>query len=271
MLALTYTCARCGVDEAQRTGRGRKFTRCLACRTDPHERRLADIMAASPCRQDHTCQGCEAIFRPKRTDRTRYCSRECAFKTRGPSRRSAITRTARALERKVSAAPVIAERKALRKIARGMGASIEAQRVLAARRRRASLPCLHCGNPLGSKAMGSGHTRYCSAACARRSPALIEAKRTARKARKARLRGVQVEPVNPTRVFERDGWRCHLCGGKTVKGRRGSYHPKAPELDHIVPLAKGGPHSYANTACAHRSCNAAKSDNIMGQPSLLAA
>jgi 5-methylcytosine-specific restriction endonuclease McrA len=72
-------------------------------------------------------------------------------------------------------------------------------------------------------------------------------------------------------VFARDGWLCHICGGRTDKARRGTYHPNAPELDHIVPLAKGGAHSYANTACAHRKCNAAKSDTIMGQPSLLAA
>ena len=138
------------------------------------------------------------------------------------------------------------------------------------RQRRASAlkPCLTCGKAVGASRLG---ITYCSSDCADRSEASREAKRTARLKGKARKRAATVESVNPTRVFERDGWLCHLCGGKTDRAKRGTYHPKAPELDHIVPLAKGGAHSYANTACAHRKCNAAKSDKIMGQPSLLAA
>ncbi|WP_413247018.1 HNH endonuclease [Sphingomonas sp. 1P06PA] len=69
-------------------------------------------------------------------------------------------------------------------------------------------------------------------------------------------------------MFERDGWRCHLCHRSTPKRLRGSYKPSAPELDHIVPLAKGGSHTRANTACACRQCNGAKSDRVYGQPSL---
>lgn len=88
---------------------------------------------------------------------------------------------------------------------------------------------------------------------------------------RARLKRVKVEQVDPIKVFDRDGWRCHLCGYKTPKEKRGTYHPKAPELDHIVPLSKGGAHSYANTACSCRKCNAEKSDKILGQPSLLTA
>jgi 5-methylcytosine-specific restriction endonuclease McrA len=42
-------------------------------------------------------------------------------------------------------------------------------------------------------------------------------------------------------------------------------------LDHIVPLAKGGLHSRANTACACNGCNMKKgARSNIGQPSLLA-
>jgi 5-methylcytosine-specific restriction endonuclease McrA len=122
--------------------------------------------------------------------------------------------------------------------------------------------CQECGEGYD----GTPTRSYCSMACRCRA-----VKRTARKAGKARKRAATVESVNPTKVFMRDGWRCHLCGGMTDKSKRGTMHPKAPELDHIVPLARGGEHSYANTACAHKKCNAAKSDKIIGQPSLLAA
>lgn len=39
---------------------------------------------------------------------------------------------------------------------------------------------------------------------------------------------------------------------------------RAPELDHIIPLAKGGPHTKANTARACRGCSLAKGDSFIG-------
>lgn len=97
-------------------------------------------------------------------------------------------------------------------------------------------------------------------------------KATARMLRKARERAAKVEPVNPYRVLERDGWMCQMCGIATPQEKRGTYEPDAPELDHIVPLSKGGDHSYANTQCACRKCNAAKSDvvgwNGVGAPEM---
>lgn len=90
-------------------------------------------------------------------------------------------------------------------------------------------------------------------------------KRAHRLKRKAKQRAVTVETVDPIKVFDRDGWRCQLCGVKTPKAKRGTYQPTAPELDHIVPIGKGGEHSYRNTQCACRQCNAAKSDTPRGQ------
>lgn len=91
------------------------------------------------------------------------------------------------------------------------------------------------------------------------------AKRAQRVRRKALQRGAQVETVDPIKVFERDRWRCHLCHGRTPANKRGSYHDDAPELDHIVPLAAGGSHSYVNTACACRRCNGLKNAKPLGQ------
>jgi 5-methylcytosine-specific restriction endonuclease McrA len=87
--------------------------------------------------------------------------------------------------------------------------------------------------------------------------------------RKALQRGATVEAVNPLKVFEHDGWRCKLCNGRTPKSKRGTQHDDAPELDHIIPLSKGGEHSYRNTQCACRKCNAEKSDKPMGQMLLI--
>ena len=75
----------------------------------------------------------------------------------------------------------------------------------------------------------------------------------------------QAERVNAGDVFTRDRWVCQLCGKRTVRSLRGTIHPRAPELDHIVPLSQGGNHVLTNVQCACRSCNAAKGSKILGQ------
>lgn len=64
--------------------------------------------------------------------------------------------------------------------------------------------------------------------------------------------------VNPYAVFTRDGWQCKSCSKPTPRSQRGTFDHDAPELDHIVPISKGGPHTYANTQCLCRACNQSK-------------
>jgi len=69
--------------------------------------------------------------------------------------------------------------------------------------------------------------------------------------------GATVEYVERAVVFERDNGRCHVCGKKV--------DPKDWHLDHIVPLSKGGEHSYRNVAMAHPDCNMKKYAKLIGQ------
>lgn len=256
-----FACNQCGTVEDQRQGRGRPFTRCERCRNTVAARTMAQVIASAVCNQDHACEGCGVSFKPRGADRTRFCSRKCAFNWM--SRMAALKAyAARALAKEI---------KGLRLIRTGQPRRLKRIDAIRAQRARAARPCKVCGAPVGRSRTKTFPATTCSALCASRTEAAREWKKTARKAGKARKRVATVESVSALKVFERDGWLCHLCGRKTDRARRGTYHPKAPELDHIVPLAKGGAHSYANTACAHRKCNAAKSDTIMGQPSLLAA
>lgn len=75
--------------------------------------------------------------------------------------------------------------------------------------------------------------------------------------RRIRERDAFVEPVWRSRVYERDGWRCGICR-RPLKRDAVVPHPMAPTLDHIVPLSRGGEHSYANVQAAHFRCNSAK-------------
>ena len=56
-----------------------------------------------------------------------------------------------------------------------------------------------------------------------------------------------VEEVDPQVVFERDEGVCGICGGVVERDRF--------DVDHVIPLALGGEHSYENARLAHVSCN----------------
>ena len=42
----------------------------------------------------------------------------------------------------------------------------------------------------------------------------------------------------------------------------GSFGPTYPTLDHIIPLAKGGTHTWNNVQCACAMCNSEKRDIV---------
>lgn len=96
--------------------------------------------------------------------------------------------------------------------------------------------------------------------------------RAAKARRKAIERGMVqgAERFDPIEILSRDGWRCHICGCLTPKRLRGTYHDRAPEVDHIVPLSLGGSHTRINTACSCRKCNHSKGATIKGQLRLVA-
>lgn len=72
--------------------------------------------------------------------------------------------------------------------------------------------------------------------------------------RRARAAGAPVvELVKRQEVFERDGWICQLCGLPTL--RETGHHPMSASVDHIIPLAEGGDHTYDNCVTAHLACN----------------
>ncbi len=77
------------------------------------------------------------------------------------------------------------------------------------------------------------------------------------------------EAVNRLVVAERDGWTCQLCGDPIDPNRTyrdpatGRPDPWYLNVDHIVSLARGGEHSYANCQASHARCNQRKSNKTL--------
>lgn len=76
--------------------------------------------------------------------------------------------------------------------------------------------------------------------------------------RRVRKTAAPSEFVDPIKVLNDGGWHCYLCGVATPRDLRGTRAPNAPEVDHRIPLARGGSHTYANCACICAACNRSK-------------
>lgn len=68
--------------------------------------------------------------------------------------------------------------------------------------------------------------------------------------RRARQRAQFVEVIDVHAVFERDGGICGICGEPVDAANF--------QIDHVVALANGGDHSYANVQISHPLCNQRK-------------
>lgn len=73
-----------------------------------------------------------------------------------------------------------------------------------------------------------------------------------------------VETVDELRVFERDGWMCKLCD-EPIDRDGVAPDPRSRSIDHVIPIARGGNHSYANVQAAHLLCNATKGARVLNQ------
>lgn len=88
-----------------------------------------------------------------------------------------------------------------------------------------------------------------------------EERKAAYHLRRARKKGAGSENVVPLEVFDRDGWVCGVCG-ESVDRSLVYPDPGSASLDHVVPLSRGGAHTYENTQLAHLFCNVSKGDSL---------
>lgn len=126
--------------------------------------------------------------------------------------------------------------------------------------------CEYCGRIFYAK----DYNWYCSDICK------ANMKKEKRKARK-RLREAKAKKngkiewnISLEKLIQRDEGICKICG-RQVDTEDYYYTDEGyfiagdnyPSIDHIIPLAKGGTHTWDNIQLAHRHCNSIKSDNII--------
>lgn len=118
--------------------------------------------------------------------------------------------------------------------------------------------CVFCRKPFQCETYSN--MKYCSAKCQKKdADAKNGPKRRARKKSK-----VVDADICLKEVFKRDCGICYICGRKTdwndtiiVNGKKYASR-NYPSIDHVIPLASGGLHSWDNVRLAHLGCNSKK-------------
>lgn len=131
------------------------------------------------------------------------------------------------------------------------------------------VPCCRCG--ISCVVHGTSKVKMCES-CRRTVKAAIRQrnkKQTGTYRKRCRVYGGSYNAeVTRGKVFERDGWRCHVCKRKTLR-HWSNNHPREATVDHHpIPLSHGGDHDWHNVRCACRQCNSEKSNAWDGQKRL---
>lgn len=242
------TCAGCGVDfRTSRWLMSKNKAGTYYCSRDCH--------VESVRRAPKVCEHCSESFTP--TDsRGRYCSRKCLGDSRknGPCTRLSWTRCLRCNEW------VARPRRRHCTVCRDV-LDEEYRRRNASRKR--NTVCKDCAVPLPDQAW-IRRCEPCRIALAKKMRQKHHRLAGCKNARqRARHHGVEYEYINRKKVFDRDKWRCGICGKKVDK-RLKYPHPMSVSLDHIVPMSLGGGHLYVNVQCSHWLCNTEKCDTGAG-------
>ena len=105
---------------------------------------------------------------------------------------------------------------------------------------------------------------YCSKECRRKGNRLYDELRKNKRLERARKNGQFDADIDIYKLIERDGGHCYLCGDDVLF----TYHyndPKYPTIEHVMPIARGGTHSWDNVKVACRECNTRKSTTLIDE------
>lgn len=113
--------------------------------------------------------------------------------------------------------------------------------------------CRICGEPFGLNDVPRGRWKYCQS-CLRDNPSYHRRQEAIRRG----------DRIDARTLGDRDGWTCGICG-EPVDPAIPYQNRMGRTIDHIVPIAHGGEHTWENVQLAHRSCNSQKSTRLDGE------
>lgn len=134
----------------------------------------------------------------------------------------------------------------------------------AERQRALTKVCAQCGMVFKANNM---RIIYCSDVCRNRAQ---NSKHETKRRLREKYNGEICDNISLELLYKRDKGKCWICRRKCdwtdiIVRDNGVYvaGDSYPSRDHVIPLAKGGSHTWDNIRLAHRGCNRDKRDRLM--------
>ena len=211
---------------------------------------------------DTVCPVCGKLF-VSNDDHRKYCCRKCSDVGRRKFQNEEERKQHEKDCKRAEYARKREREKPLREARQAERERLKAERDAERERHRIELelaklhPCPVCGTITDRK-------KYCSDACCKRA-----FNNRSRNRRDARIRDALVDrDISLMDVYKNDMGFCYICGRfcswDDTEERDGTIicGNTYPSIDHVIPLSKGGKHSWQNVRLACRKCNSIKSDSI---------
>lgn len=278
-------CSQCGVEKKYTSEhfhykdkkRGKLRNNCKDCRNKEVQKKYGETKHA------YTCKNCGKEYKAKAINRNSFCSRKCYFELKkiNKARMDLINSI-----KKIKIKECVYCSKKFKSTTqlvycsdkcRDNNSKTQSKQYYLSnkdkliQKRKSNFvsvekECVECGNVFETK-YGTKRKKFCSDKCAKRY-----------KNRKASInRRVQIREngsidynLSLTKLIKKDKGNCKICGCKVdvkdyVKTKEGHFIAgiNYPSIDHILPVSKGGTHTWSNVQLAHRGCNSMKSDNVI--------
>ena len=123
--------------------------------------------------------------------------------------------------------------------------------------------CNECGQVYNAK-----HTnqKYCSNECVRKHK---NRTKEINRRKHIRLNGKVNWDISLEKLIKRDNNTCHICGGKCNQKDYKTIDNNFivgkdyPSIDHMIPVSKGGAHTWDNIKLSHHYCNTIKNNKMI--------
>jgi len=203
-----------------------------------------------------TCNHCGKPFLPKAADRTSYCSRDCFFDKLAIEREY---KTKKKINIKTVNNCINLLTKALKHIDCNQAKIKTRVCVVCSKEfkqtRIMGVPDVVCGDVCKSYKLKNTKAEY-------KKTKNYKLLRYNEKVKRRLSSNSEYERVDFESIMESQHYQCALCGYDAPKHLRGTNEFNAPEIDHIIPLSKGGSHTTENCQMLCRKCNLKKSDSL---------
>lgn len=115
--------------------------------------------------------------------------------------------------------------------------------------------CPYCNNTFTTE---YDYKIYCNYRCERRA---LRLRWETKRYKLIKINGNRDKGITLKKLLIRDNYTCYICkkpidmSDYTLKDNYFIFGKKYPTIDHIIPLSKGGTHTWNNVAIAHMYCN----------------